>query len=200
MISERISRRSRARKNVEEKKTLQFFAENKATFDVVLLNPARTFEAGRNEIAEALKVLTPGGVLLVNHVIADTAFAARAAAPKANPGASWKGEVWRAFYATICEMKHRFATAQTDGGIGVIDTLGDKDGDMKYNPDITWTEMDVNRVVALNEHTAAGVLAWLDAVAEKKPAKKSARKTEEPAAEVVTPSRNHADAGTVRTD
>lgn len=123
----------------------QFFAHNRKLFDVVFIDGLHHACQAQRDIENALRVITPGGVVVVHDCNPTTEVAQRVPRPAETP--VWNGDVWRAW----CRLRRvpdlSMTVVDVDHGCGVI-TRG---AQAPYLGRVdTWAEFQQQRVGALN--------------------------------------------------
>lgn len=88
------------------------------TFDLVFVDGDHSEEQVRRDVANALKVLSKNGVVVLHDVLPKTA--AEGAAAKLSHGASWCGEVWKVYAHYRGLKSYRSLVVDTDHGVGLL--------------------------------------------------------------------------------
>lgn len=97
--------------------------------DIVFVDGLHTYEQSLNDVRNALKVVKPGGIVLMHdcnpiHELAAAPASSIEEVKKNAPqdwNGDWNGDVWKAFVHLKDELKSKnFFTLNTDCGIGVI--------------------------------------------------------------------------------
>jgi hypothetical protein len=125
----------------------EFFAQNKQTFDLIFINGVHDAGQVARDIANSLKVLNPGGSIVVHDCNPTTVE--QQTVPKLPNQADWKGDGWKAWVqlrATHDDLK--MFTINVDGGCGII-TRG-KQSKLKLPVELTYQGLDTNRKAWLN--------------------------------------------------
>lgn len=128
--------------------------EGTPTKDIIFIDGLHKSEQVARDIENSLKILSPGGVLLLHDCNPPTKLHARLEYTNEIP--EWNGDVYKAFI----DYKRRHTgydiyTIDTDWGIGVIDDSKQGTGAIRGTidsdfPEITWEYFDENREQLLN--------------------------------------------------
>lgn len=135
-------------------------------FDIIMIDGDHDYAACKADIEAALRILKPGGLLVVDDVLCETEWMGRPRAEYKFPEA-WKGEAWRAFVEAAAACGYRFATVHlgaTGGveiGVGVIDIGRILQGETFATP-TTWADYAAQRGLWLNEMDVERFKAWVE--------------------------------------
>ncbi len=94
----------------------RFFARNRRTFDLVLVDGLHHADQAFRDIQNALGVLRPGGSILVHDCLPESYE--QQAVPRIS--VSWTGDVWRAFLKTCQDTSLSTLVFDTNRGCGLI--------------------------------------------------------------------------------
>jgi hypothetical protein len=124
----------------------EFFSQNKKTYDLIFIDGLHTKEQVSRDIINALKVLNPGGKIVVHDCLPPNESCQ--IVPRIQD--YWTGDVWKA----IPELKKQnivFNVVDTDFGCGIIEYY-ENSNELEYITDFdnTWTDFENNRNNLLN--------------------------------------------------
>ncbi len=94
----------------------EFFAGNRSSFDVVFVDGLHRYAQVVRDVENALKVLEPGGVILI-HDCLPLNWAAQYVKPLQH---AWNGDVWKAFVEIRTWPNVDAATCMIDQGVGIV--------------------------------------------------------------------------------
>jgi len=95
-----------------------FFAENKAKFDIIFIDGLHHAEQVIKDIDNSLKVLKKGGTIVMHDCLPTTK---RMQEIPLQEQAEWTGDVWKAFVAYRCLKDNlEMCVVDTDWGCGII--------------------------------------------------------------------------------
>ena len=110
-----------------------FFAQNKAHFDIIFIDGLHECNQVYRDIRNALSCLAPGGTIILHDCI-PTTEAMQAHHDTSQSGYAWTGDVWKAFVKYRSESPYETYTVNTDFGCGIIDTHLSKWSDTSVLP------------------------------------------------------------------
>lgn len=113
-------------------------------FDLIFIDGLHLAEQVEQDVANALKHLTPGGVIMLHDCSPPTK---RSAEREIDP-ALWCGDVWRAWVRIRAFMPSTF-TVDTDLGLGVISPTDPIRPVPEPHVYATWEDLDQHRQTAL---------------------------------------------------
>jgi Methyltransferase domain len=99
----------------------QFFADNRAEFDVIFIDGWHTEAQAAADIGHSYRCLAPGGAIVLHDCMPPDAWYQREPADFVE-GQAWNGTVWKAALREFNRTTHRCFIVDTDWGCGVIDT------------------------------------------------------------------------------
>jgi hypothetical protein len=96
----------------------EFFAQNKLTFDLISIGGLHDAGQVEKAVANALKVLRPGGTIVVSDCNPTSEYQQRV--PASGPGA-WTGDVWKAWVKLMATREDlKMSVVNLESGLGVI--------------------------------------------------------------------------------
>jgi SAM-dependent methyltransferase len=107
-----------------------FFAQNKATFDVIFIDGLHIYEQAKKDLDNALKVVNPGGVILLHDLLPVTWLEQEV--PRIN--ATWTGDIWKLAFEYSRREDLVFQLVTADRGVGIVRK--------RANPDPKFTDID----------------------------------------------------------
>ena len=124
----------------------EFFVQNNKKYDIIFIDGLHTKEQVAKDIINSLKVLNPGGKIIVHDCLPNNERAQ--SVPRVQ--AYWNGDVWR----TIPELKKqniKYFTVDCDQGLCVIDYIRVKKNLKEINSwEFTWADFEKNKKELMN--------------------------------------------------
>lgn len=97
-----------------------FAAAPRGPFDVVFIDGDHNPDQVGRDIANSLRCLSPGGVLVLHDC--NPPDEAHQVCPRAPDAACWTGQVWRPYLALRTDPRFDSFTVDADYGVGIVDT------------------------------------------------------------------------------
>jgi hypothetical protein len=102
-----------------------FFRKNRETFDIIFIDGLHLHEQTLRDITNALKVLNPGGIIVMHDCLPTTARVAG----RSETGGPWTGDVWKAAAFVRMNFDHvQLRILDMDWGCGILE--------VKYEPNL----------------------------------------------------------------
>jgi SAM-dependent methyltransferase len=124
----------------------EFFAQNKLTFDLISVRGLHDADQAERAVANALKILRPGGTIVVSDCNPTSEDQQRVPASGAE---SWMGDVWKAWVKLMATREDlKMVVVNLETGLGVI-TRG-KQGKVTLPAKLSYEALAGNRKQLLN--------------------------------------------------
>ena len=128
----------------------EFFAQNSKKYDIILIDGLHTKEQVSKDIINSLKVLNPGGKIVVHDCLPSSEIAQEV--PRKTAG--WNGDVWKAI-PQIKKQGVNLKVVNCDEGCGIIDYIR-----IKKNLFVP-TEFEHDyKYFTQNKHELMNVISW----------------------------------------
>ena len=126
-------------KGISNKTSDEFFAENKETFDVILIDGLHYAEQAKRDIENALQILNPKGVIVVADLLPPKEYY-QLVPPEPNT-IQWTGDTWKT-WVRLRETREDLSmfVVDADLGCGII-TVGSQDL-LENDKELNWENFD----------------------------------------------------------